>query len=184
MGFVHADFTLTHAFTGSSVSIHALVDTGATDVYVTDKIARALGIDPEELSRVEVAMADGRRIPTPRLPAVEIHYGTRRCFVNVFVLGDECLVGVIPLEGMDLIVDPATQQLIPDPAHPDELSSEELTRSLGMRAVSLSEARVYLSRLVDQAAQGESFVIAKDGKPLVKVMSFVASGDDADGDES
>jgi prevent-host-death family protein len=93
------------------------------------------------------------------------------------VLGDECLAGVIPLEAMNLIADPATQRLIPDPAHPDELSSEELTRLIGMRAVSLSEARVYLSRLVDRAAQGESFVIAKDGKPLVKVTSFSATVD-------
>lgn len=172
MGQVHADFTLTNAFTGSSVSIRALVDTGATDVYVTDKVARALGIDPQELSRVEVTMADGRRRPTPRLPAVEIQYGKRTCFTNVFILGEECLVGVIPLEAMDLIVDPATQQLIPNPAHPDELSSEELTRLIGTRAVSLGEARVYLSRLLDQAAQGESFVIAKDGKPLVRIVPY------------
>jgi len=178
MGLVHADFTLTNAFTRSSVTIRALVDTGATDVYVTDKVARTLGIDPEELSRVDVTMADGRRIPTPRLPAVEIQHGKRTCFANVFILGDECLVGVIPLEAMDLVVEPATQTLIPNPAHPDELSSEELTHLLGMRAVSLSEARVYLSRLVDRAAQGESFVIAKEGTPLVQVLPYSAPAKD------
>lgn len=172
MGLVQADFTLTNAFTRSSVSVRALVDTGATDVYVTDRVARALGIDPEELSRVEVTMADGRRSPTPRLPAVEIQYGKRTCFTNVFILGDECLVGVIPLEAMDLIVDPATQQLVPNPAHPDELSSEELTRLIGTRSVSLSEAHACLSRLVDQAAQGESVVIARDGRPLARIVPY------------
>ena len=38
-----------------------------------------------------------------------------------------------------------------------------------MRTVSIHEAKTHLYRLVDQAARGESFVIAKAGKPLVKV---------------
>lgn len=43
-----------------------------------------------------------------------------------------------------------------------------------MRTVNLHEARTQLSRLVDQAANGEPFVIAKAGKPMVKVMSLSA----------
>ena len=39
-----------------------------------------------------------------------------------------------------------------------------------MRTVSIHEAKTHLYRLVDQAARGESFVIAKAGKPLVKVV--------------
>lgn len=38
-----------------------------------------------------------------------------------------------------------------------------------MRTVNIHEAKTNLSRLVDQAAKGEAFVIAKSGKPLVKV---------------
>lgn len=38
-----------------------------------------------------------------------------------------------------------------------------------MQTVDIEEAKSQLSELVDQAARGESFVIAKDGKPLVKV---------------
>jgi prevent-host-death family protein len=41
-----------------------------------------------------------------------------------------------------------------------------------MKAVNIHEAKRHLSRLVDQAAKGEPFVIAKAGKPLVKVMSL------------
>ncbi|HEY2658140.1 MAG TPA: type II toxin-antitoxin system prevent-host-death family antitoxin [Caulobacteraceae bacterium] len=41
-----------------------------------------------------------------------------------------------------------------------------------MRTVNIHEAKTQLSRLVDQAAMGESFVIAKAGKPLVKVMAL------------
>ena len=39
-----------------------------------------------------------------------------------------------------------------------------------MRTVNIHEAKTHLSRLVDRAAQGEEFVIAKAGKPLVKVV--------------
>ncbi len=39
-----------------------------------------------------------------------------------------------------------------------------------MRIVNIHEAKTHLSRLVEQAARGESFVISKAGKPLVKVV--------------
>ncbi len=39
-----------------------------------------------------------------------------------------------------------------------------------MRTVNIHEAKTHLSRLVDRAAKGEPFVIAKAGKPLVKVV--------------
>jgi prevent-host-death family protein len=39
-----------------------------------------------------------------------------------------------------------------------------------MRTVNIHEAKTHLSRLVDQAAKGAPFIIAKAGKPLVKVV--------------
>jgi prevent-host-death family protein len=39
-----------------------------------------------------------------------------------------------------------------------------------MRTVNIHEAKTHLSRLVDQASKGESFIIARAGKPLVKVV--------------
>ncbi len=41
-----------------------------------------------------------------------------------------------------------------------------------MRTVNIHAAKTQLSRLVDQAAKGEPFVIAKAGKPMVKVVSL------------
>lgn len=43
-----------------------------------------------------------------------------------------------------------------------------------MRTVNIHEAKTHLSRLVEQAARGEPFVIAKAGRPLVKVMPIDA----------
>jgi prevent-host-death family protein len=41
-----------------------------------------------------------------------------------------------------------------------------------MVTVNIHEAKTQLSRLVDRAAKGEPFVIAKAGKPLVKVSAL------------
>ncbi len=43
-----------------------------------------------------------------------------------------------------------------------------------MRTVNIHEAKTHLSQLVERAAKGEPFVIAKAGKPLVKVTALEA----------
>ena len=44
-----------------------------------------------------------------------------------------------------------------------------------METFNIHEAKTHLSKLVDQAAKGESFIIAKAGKPMVKVIPLCAS---------
>lgn len=41
-----------------------------------------------------------------------------------------------------------------------------------MRTVNIHEAKTHLSRLIEQAVKGEPFVIAKAGRPLVKVSAL------------
>lgn len=43
-----------------------------------------------------------------------------------------------------------------------------------MQTINIHQAKTQLSRLVERAARGEPFVIAKAGKPLVKVMALNA----------
>jgi prevent-host-death family protein len=43
-----------------------------------------------------------------------------------------------------------------------------------MQIVNIHDAKTHLSRLVEQAAKGEPFIIAKAGKPLVKVTAIDA----------
>jgi prevent-host-death family protein len=43
-----------------------------------------------------------------------------------------------------------------------------------VQTINIHQAKTHLSRLVERAAQGEPFVIAKAGKPLVKVMALNA----------
>jgi prevent-host-death family protein len=43
-----------------------------------------------------------------------------------------------------------------------------------MRTVNIHEAKTQLSKLVEEASKGESFIIAKAGKPIVKVIALNA----------
>jgi prevent-host-death family protein len=43
-----------------------------------------------------------------------------------------------------------------------------------MKKVNIHEAKTHLSRLVDEAANGEPFIIAKNGKPVAKVTGIDA----------
>jgi prevent-host-death family protein len=45
-----------------------------------------------------------------------------------------------------------------------------------MQTYNIHDAKTHLSRLVEQAAKGEPFVIAKAGKPMVKVIPLNAPG--------
>lgn len=48
-----------------------------------------------------------------------------------------------------------------------------------MRSVNIHQAKTHLSRLVEEAARGEPFIIAKAGKPLVKVVPLEESNQPA-----
>ncbi len=119
MGTTYAELKLTNLFSKQSVSIRALVDTGATFMCVTEAIAVQLGFDTTEVSRHIVTLADGRQLKVPRIAPIEIIFGNRSYITEALVLGDEALMGVLPLEAMDLMVDPLRQQLIVNPAHPN-----------------------------------------------------------------
>ncbi|HEY1899912.1 MAG TPA: type II toxin-antitoxin system prevent-host-death family antitoxin [Steroidobacteraceae bacterium] len=45
-----------------------------------------------------------------------------------------------------------------------------------MKTINIHEAKTHLSQLTEQAARGESFIIAKAGKPVVKVVALDAPG--------
>jgi prevent-host-death family protein len=50
----------------------------------------------------------------------------------------------------------------------------KLSSKRRMKTVNIHEAKTQLSKLVEQASKGESFVIAKAGKPIVKVTALSA----------
>jgi len=120
VGIVYADITLTNPYLKKSVSVRAMVDTGTTHMLVTEQVARELGFDLEETSTYSLSVADARRVRAPRIQPVQIRFNDRTFVTEAAVLGDECLMGVLPLEAMDLVVDLKQQRVTPNPAHPDE----------------------------------------------------------------
>jgi clan AA aspartic protease len=119
MGITYAELKLTNLFSKQSIDVKALVDTGATFMCVTEEQAFQLGFDTTEVSQHAVTLADGRQIKVPRIAPVEIVFGNRSYVTEALVLGNEPMMGVLPLEAMDLMVDSLRQQLIVNPAHPN-----------------------------------------------------------------
>ena len=119
MGLTYAALKLTNLFTNQQVPINALVDTGATFLCVTEEIALQLGFDITEVRQQTVTLADGHQRKVPKIAPIEIVFENRSYVTEAVVLGNEPLLGVIPLEAMDLVVDPRQQTLIVNPQHPN-----------------------------------------------------------------
>jgi clan AA aspartic protease len=119
MGIVYANITLTNPQLGKSVDVRVMVDTGTTHMIVTADIARELGFDLDEMSTYSLTVADARRVRCPRIQPVQIRFDDRTYLTEAAVLGEECLMGVIPLEAMDLVVNPKLERVTANPAHPD-----------------------------------------------------------------
>lgn len=98
----------------------ALVDTGATTLCLPSGMIQKLGLTLLETRKVN--MGSGKSEVNVYGPA-QVTVLDRRCRVDVFELPDNVspLLGYIPLEWMDLLVDPKNGKLIPNPKHGDEM---------------------------------------------------------------
>ncbi len=103
-----------------SIEINSLVDTGALMLCIPQSVAHQL--DLEELDKRPVTIADGSSHQVPYVGPIRVDFENRFCFVGALVIGDETLLGAVPMEDMDLIVHPATQKLMPNPLHPNKPS--------------------------------------------------------------
>lgn len=101
----------------SSIEVDALVDTGAVHLCVPAWVAHQLDLD--ELEQRTVTLADGSSHRVPYAGPVRTAFGNRGCYTGAMVLGDEVLLGAIPMEDMDLVVRPFTREVTPNPASPN-----------------------------------------------------------------
>ena len=107
--------------------VRALADSGAVHLCIPEHVAIQLQL--QELERREVVLADGRRRTVPYVGPVEVRFRNRRCFTGAMVLGDEVLLGAIPMEDMDLVLQPQLQKIDVNPASPNiPLSSARIAR--------------------------------------------------------
>lgn len=119
MGLVHATLILSNPTNQklSPMKVIALVDTGALHLCIPEHIA--IQLELHELEKREVTLADGKKKLVPYVGPIEIQFANRHCFVGAMVLGDEPLLGAIPMEDMDLVVHPAKHTLTVNPNSPN-----------------------------------------------------------------
>lgn len=108
-----------------AVETEALVDTGAVKFYLKSLLIRELGLRPigETKSRTMSARSEARKVFAP----VSLEIQGRTGHYEVVELPDSLpnVVGQIPLEDMDWVVDCRKQKLVPNPEHKHgELSDE------------------------------------------------------------
>jgi clan AA aspartic protease len=119
MGHLYTDLKLINLLNHQAVDITALVDTGATFLCVTEEIALQLGFDITEVSQQNVTLADGSQRKFPKIAPIEIFIANRSYVTEAVVIGNEPLLGVLPLEAMDLVLDPKNQTVVVNPKHPN-----------------------------------------------------------------
>lgn len=119
MGHVFADIELSNPRQPdlTPMKVSALADTGALMLCIPEHIALQLDLQAE--STREVSVADARNINVPYVGPVKVTFGKRFCYVGALVIGDEVLLGAVPMEDMDLVVNPSRRELTVDPLSPN-----------------------------------------------------------------
>ena len=103
------------------VEIEALADTGAVHLCIPKHIQ--IQLELEEIDKKEVTLADASQILVPYVGPIELRFKNRIGFAGALVMGNQPLLGAIPMEDMDLIVVPKTREVIVNPDSPNIASS-------------------------------------------------------------
>jgi clan AA aspartic protease len=93
-------------------TIDVMVDTGATTLIINEQLLQQLGLDV--IGEREISLANDATEICKLTEALEINWENRSVVMSAVVIEDapEFLLGVLPLEGMDLMVDTVNQRLI------------------------------------------------------------------------
>ena len=119
MGLIYAKLILSNPVLPelSSIESKALVDSGALHLCIPKHLALQLKIKP--LEDREVIFADGSKQLIPYAGPIKVKFQNRTAFVGAMIMGDEVLLGAIPMEDMDVIIHPATRTLVVNPESPN-----------------------------------------------------------------
>lgn len=89
------------------IEVEALVDTGAVHLCIPEHVRIQLKL--EEIEKKEATLADGTRRLVPYVGPVQLRFKNRVGFAGALVLGDQVLLGAIPME--ELAVNPASPNI-------------------------------------------------------------------------
>lgn len=101
------------------ITVTSLVDSGSVMLAINENIQECLQLPVVGNKRAQ--LANGQIVNCPIVSPVELRFKNRSTTCRAMVLpGDsEVLLGMIPLEDMDVLIDPVRQELIVHPDHPD-----------------------------------------------------------------
>ena len=102
----------------SALEVVSLVDSGAIHLCIPAFVASQLELETNELRDVQTA--DGAIHSLPYVGPIRVDFENRFCFVGAMVIGNETLLGAVPMEDMDLVIHPAKQQLLVNPLTPNK----------------------------------------------------------------
>ena len=119
MGYVHAEIKLKNPRLPKlkPIKTKAMADTGALMLCIPEHVSVQLKLETN--SQREVTTADGRKHMVAYVGPLEVIFENRSCFVGALVLGDEVLLGAVPMEDMDLIISPAHRKVMVNPDSPN-----------------------------------------------------------------
>ena len=119
MGLVHARIQLSNALRPdlSPVEVDALVDSGASELCIPERIRHELALEAYETRTAE--LTDGSTHEVDVVEPVRIFFKSRRTTTTAVVIGNEVLLGAIPMQAMDVLIDPRSEQLILPPDRPN-----------------------------------------------------------------
>ncbi len=127
MGLITAEINLSNPTRAEikGFAVECLVDTGALHLCLPEHVAIQLGYDLEAPEQTkEITTADGRKHLVPYVGPVRISFKNRVGFVGAVVLGEEVLLGAIPMEDLDVVIVPSTLTIDVNPESPNIPSSQ------------------------------------------------------------
>jgi clan AA aspartic protease len=105
-----------------AIEVSALADSGALHLCIPEHLRTKLKL--EVMDQKQVELADGTRMFVPYVGPIEIHFKNRIGFVGALVMGNEPLLGAIPMEDMDLVIIPKKRVLDVNHDSPDISSTK------------------------------------------------------------
>ena len=99
------------------VEVEALADTGSTFLCVPAAVAEVLRL--KIYDHKVATIADGSQRRVPYMGPLEVRFKNRAALGGALVMGERVLLGAIPMEDMDLVVNPLSQRVDVNPASPD-----------------------------------------------------------------
>ena len=123
MGLVNGNLVLSNPRLPDleGVNVEALVDSESTHLCIPEHIQLQLQLDP--IDNKEVTLADGSKKLVPYVGPIELRFKNRVGFVGALVMGDQVLLGAIPMEDMDLVIVPGSRTIDINPNSPNFASS-------------------------------------------------------------